>query len=137
MRLWHEALIPYLPRQQLLGQHRECCALRGNGWGKPHATVNYVFKHSMMYLIVYHKKVIKEMRRRGYNVDASWDSLIYRGKNCKPAWWYEDECAFASHLWCKHPIYPEHDSAYLAECLNNLRNKGIILEGFDYERVGL
>lgn len=22
-----------LPRQQLLGQHRECCALRGNGWG--------------------------------------------------------------------------------------------------------
>lgn len=24
MRLWHESLIPYLPRQQLLGQHREC-----------------------------------------------------------------------------------------------------------------
>lgn len=23
MRLWHESLIPYLPRQQLLGQHRE------------------------------------------------------------------------------------------------------------------
>lgn len=22
MRLWHESLIPYLPRQQLLGQHR-------------------------------------------------------------------------------------------------------------------
>ena len=31
MRLWHQALIPYLPRQQLLGQHRECCALRGKG----------------------------------------------------------------------------------------------------------
>ena len=29
MRLWHEALIPQLPRPQLLGQHRECCALRG------------------------------------------------------------------------------------------------------------
>lgn len=29
MRLWHEALIKKLPRQQLLGQHRECCALRG------------------------------------------------------------------------------------------------------------
>ena len=29
MRLWHQALISKLPRQQLLGQHRECCALRG------------------------------------------------------------------------------------------------------------
>lgn len=24
MRLWHEDLIPQLPRPQLLGQHREC-----------------------------------------------------------------------------------------------------------------
>jgi uncharacterized protein (TIGR02328 family) len=34
MRLWHEDLIPYLPRLQLLGQNRETCALRGNGWVK-------------------------------------------------------------------------------------------------------
>ena len=33
MRLWHEVLLPLLPRQQLLDQHRECCALRGRGWG--------------------------------------------------------------------------------------------------------
>lgn len=31
MRLWHQDIIELLPRQQLLGQHRECCALRGNG----------------------------------------------------------------------------------------------------------
>ena len=47
MRLWHEALISQLPRPQLLGQHRECCALRGNGWGRKHATVDYVFTHSL------------------------------------------------------------------------------------------
>ena len=35
MRLWHQDLIPKLPRPQLLGQHRECCALRGNGWVSP------------------------------------------------------------------------------------------------------
>ena len=46
MRLWHESLIPRLPRAQLLGQHREIAALRGNGWGRRHATVNYVFTHS-------------------------------------------------------------------------------------------
>ena len=28
MRLWHEKLIHLLPKNQLLGQHRECCALR-------------------------------------------------------------------------------------------------------------
>ncbi len=33
MRLWHEEIISKLPRQQLLGQHRECAALRGGGWG--------------------------------------------------------------------------------------------------------
>ena len=45
MRLWHETLISQLPRPQLLGQHRECCALRGNGWGRKHATVDYVFTY--------------------------------------------------------------------------------------------
>ena len=33
MRLWHEALISSLPRQQLLGQHRELAALRGKWLG--------------------------------------------------------------------------------------------------------
>ena len=45
MRLWHEDLIPLLPTQQLLGQHREICALRGLSWKKPHSVVNYVFEH--------------------------------------------------------------------------------------------
>ena len=27
MRLWHKDLIPRLPRQQLLGQWRECCLI--------------------------------------------------------------------------------------------------------------
>ena len=42
MRLWHEGLLFHLPRAQLLGQHRECCALRGLSWGKKHAVVDYV-----------------------------------------------------------------------------------------------
>ena len=46
MRLWHEQMIPKLPKNQLLGQHRECCELRGNGWNKKHKTVDYVFLYS-------------------------------------------------------------------------------------------
>lgn len=58
MRLWHEQLIHQLPRQQLLGQHRELAALRGNGWGKNHATVNYVFKYSPYKLYQFHVLVM-------------------------------------------------------------------------------
>ena len=61
MRLWHEALIPYLPNQQLLGQHRECCALRGKGWGRKHSTVDYVFTHPIEWLFIYHLKVMERM----------------------------------------------------------------------------
>ena len=46
MRLWHQSLIKHLPRQQLLGQHRECCALRGNGWNKKHSTIDYIFRYN-------------------------------------------------------------------------------------------
>lgn len=54
------------PRAQLLGQHRECCALRGGSWGRKHAVVDYVFVHPREYLAAYHYRVIREMDRRGY-----------------------------------------------------------------------
>lgn len=133
MRLWHEKLIPLLPRQQLLGQHRECCALRGNGWGKPHATVNYVFEHHPMYLVVYHHKVMREMRRRKYNVAEKWWDIFYRGEHCE-AYSYEEQWyhlylgATSRCNYTKAPVYPEHDDQYLKECLDNLERKGIPLE---------
>ncbi|TLG75443.1 TIGR02328 family protein [Culicoidibacter larvae] len=121
MRLWHEDLIPYLPRQQLLGQHRECCALRGNGWGKPHATVNYVFEHPAYMLYQYHVVVMDEMTKRGFKHDPLWDLPLYRGKSANP---YE----FLDTVDLKHPIYAEHDQFYLDECVDNLRQKGIIID---------
>lgn len=129
MRLWHEDLIPYLPRQQLLGQHRECCALRGNGWGKPHATVNYVFDHPVEWLWAYHIKVIGEMTNRGFNPDLRWTEVTYCGRNKE-----EHVLNFAEYktaldmVFSDLKVYPEHDDAYLAECLENLRRKGIDIE---------
>lgn len=126
MRLWHESLIPYLSRQHLLGQHRECCALRGKGWGKPHATVNYVFEHPYEWLVLYHYQVIKEMDKRGYGVDVKWLDPDYRGK----------EIGFNQHnpmvLKAKSDsiklddgyVYPEHNVKYLQECLDKLKSKG-------------
>lgn len=122
LRLWHESLIAKLPRQQLLGQHRECCALRGQGWGKTHATVQYVFNHSPFKLYQYHMKVIQEMRKRGYQPDPLWEKPAYRGKNM-PA----NHPTSRSEQVLTTPIYPEHDDAYLHECLQNLEEKGIYL----------
>lgn len=120
MRLWHQQLISKLPRTQLLGQHRECCALRGNGWGKKHATVDYVFSHPYRKLFDYHQLIMQEMIRRGYNVSAEWWEITYRGKSCPPF-------PFVAQLVETNPIYPEHDACYLEECLLNLLDKGIDL----------
>lgn len=120
MRLWHEDLISKLPRQQLLGQHRECCALRGNGWGKKHKTVNYVFNYSPYCLFAYHELVMDEMTRRGYNVSKEWLYKDYRGKSCDP---YLN----LPVIKVDSPIYKEHNSDYLRECIENLKGKGIRL----------
>jgi len=129
VRLWHYKLIPYLPRQQLLGQHRECCALRGNGWGRNHATVNYVFRYSPCRLFQYHMLVRNEMLERGYHFDQSWADCQYRGKRCRPYTRRQCERQAAAQAGEKgEPIYPEHNERYLAECITNLQRKGIILD---------
>lgn len=123
MRLWHQDLLPYLPRAQILGQHRECCALRGLGWGKKHSTVDYVFTHSVKRLVDYHFQVLKEMERRGYKPGQQWYCSEYRGKNSMP--W---PCTLQSYDLSKEAlIYPEHDDVYREECLANLRQKGVEL----------
>lgn len=128
MRLWHQSLIPKLDRQRLLGQHRECCALRGRGWGRPHSTVNYVFKYNPARLVAYHYLIMNEMKERGYNPNSIWYNIDYRGS-----------ALGEEILWCNHammlsfldagekgyPIFPEHNDEYLQECIENLRLKGI------------
>ena len=124
MRLWHQDLLALLPRAQILGQHRECCALRGMGWGRKHSTVDYVFTHSVMRLVDYHQLVLREMGRRGYKPAIQWSCSEYRGKNTMP-WPCVLPCEH--YLSAESLIYSEHDDAYLEECLLNLKNKGVYL----------
>ncbi len=122
MRLWHQDLLSLLPRQWLLGQHREICALRGRGWGRKHATVDYVFRHEPVRLYRFHWLVMQEMERRGYRVDPVWYDPAYRGKTSPPFQAGELGLGFTPD-----PIYPEHDAAYLFECQTNLLKKGVRL----------
>lgn len=124
MRLWHQALIPFLDNRRLLGQHRECCALRGNGWGKKHSVVDYVFKYDLAHLYQYHLRVMNEMIVRNYVIDWFWYKRTYRGKNLPDALLSEVGIFVAGR---DELVYPEHDNNYLKECLLNLKSKGATL----------
>lgn len=128
MRLWHYKLIQLLPRQQLLGLHREVCAMRGLGWSRKHSTVDYVWKYSYNVLFNYHWMVMWEMKNRGYQVDPAWLIPDFRGRrlDCLSGKDYETMCIRKIHV----DMYPEHNDEYLQECLDNLKNKGIILDEF-------
>ncbi len=121
MRLWHQNLITLLPREQLLGQHRECCALRGKGWGRKHATVDYVFKYSPYKLFKYHVLIMEEMKKRGYKPNILWENMLYRGSSCEP---YN----VMDNMELDTIIYKEHDSKYLKECIENLESKNVFVE---------
>ena len=131
MRLWHQKLIPYLDRQRLLGQHRECCALRGKGWGRKHSVVDYVFTYSPAHLCAYHLLIMKEMRNRGYQPDNAWADPGYRGTALGYDDVWSEYATFVQRLFQSATekedfiIYHEHNDAYLKECIENLKEKGV------------
>ncbi|MEX2356299.1 MAG: TIGR02328 family protein [Thermaerobacterales bacterium] len=126
MRLWHEALLPRLPDAQLLGQHRECCALRGLAWARRHRTVDYVFTHPPSWLAAYHLRVMAEMKSRGFRPDTKWLDPAYRGLRAEP--WDETDMAAVEAVQQRAVVYPEHNQVYLRQCLDNLGGKGIRLD---------
>ena len=129
MRLWPLAILDQLPRQQLLGQHRECCALRGKGWGKKHATVDYVFQHPYDFLWKYHLVIMRTMMRRGYKVDNKWLDYSWRGKQI--GYDYSDFTRETyQNVW---KAYPEHNRAYVKECIENLHRKGVDIDSSKIE----
>ena len=136
MRLWHQSLIPHLDRQRLLGQHRELCALRGKGWRRKHATVDYVFTHEPDLLVAYHILVMEEMRHRGYYPDKNWYIADYRGKNLSLEQdWADQEIVEYLFDWATNKggtLYPEHNEEYLNFCINLLKEKGAPI---DYDKI--
>ena len=128
MRLWHKDLIPVLPRQQLLGQWRECCLIARSiaQDGTPgHLLVNSVMDYPIEHFYAYALTVCREMNDRGYRCDfgrfTAWIDLP-RGQDLGGL-----------------EIFPEwHNDRYLQQCFYNLQEKfdcgGIDTE--DYDRIG-
>lgn len=112
MRLWHKDLIPYLPRQQLLGQWRECCliAKRIAEHGTPnHVLVNKVTAYPKDHFYTYCKLITREMTYRKYKMSTAALLKVWR------EYW---------HFIPGGDVFPGwHDDRYLKQCLANLQEK--------------
>ena len=130
MRLWHKSLIKVLPRQQLIAQWRECCAIAKNmsKSGTPnHILVNRILDYPLEHFITYTELVINELLKRNYkvsnksisafydNINKIYDNYFERtDKNIK----FED--IFSDHddilkIW--------HNKRYFIQCFHNLEEK--------------
>lgn len=114
MRLWHKDLIEVLPRQQLLGQWRECCAIASSvaSIGTPnHVLVNAVTDYPMCHLYTYGTYVANEMRKRGYKCNFEKFSHYFT---------YPHEMLIVS----KNDLFSYwHNDRYLRQCYYNLEEK--------------
>ena len=111
MRLWHKDLITALPRKQLVGQWRECCAIARNiaTKGSPnHVLVNKIMDYPIEHFITYSVLIASEMEDRGYKVNLN------RFKKWIPF----------DYVPPIMNIFPEwHNDRYLFQCLFNLQEK--------------
>lgn len=79
MRLWHKELLHVLPKQQLLGQWRECCCIARSLailTTPNHILVNKICKFPLSHFYTFSRMVCEEMWSRGYSCDwtnfAKW-----------------------------------------------------------------
>ena len=116
MRLWHYKLIPYLPKEMLVSQWRECIAIKRQ-WEKgtlKHRLVSYVMEHDPELFVAYTFWIRKEMANRG---------IKYQDKYYKEI---ESMCTFGRlsiFELSEDKHYPEHDLRYLRQCFYNLQEK--------------
>ena len=127
MRLWHYKLIPVLPRQQLLGQWRECCAISKlilQEKQVKHALVRKVTDYPAWMWMVYQFDVEKEMKRRGYSIQNQ--TLYTIGDNTMRAeeeGYFADDDSFDFMRYMYDPFPGWHTDRYLIQCYFNLEEK--------------
>lgn len=138
MRLWHKDLIAVLPRQQLLGQWRECCAIARNISvnGTPnHMLVNKIMDYPLNHFHSYTGLVLREMRQRGYKVSKdSYDKYIHAMHHIAQSKHIDGVGQFMD---IDEIFYDWHNERYLTQCFYNLQEKydcGGITE-VEWERI--
>lgn len=110
MKLWHYALLPYLPKGQLLSQKRECDLIWkdiAKGKQTNHILINYIWEYEdyKKELSLYYWLLKHEFRRRGFNF-----------RDCKNA-------QLLTKMEWEFPFKNHHNNRYLLQCFMNLCEK--------------
>lgn len=110
MRLWHKDLISVLPKNQLIGQWRECCAIAkaiAENNTPNHILINKIVDYPTDHFYTYCKLIELEMLNRNYKITSNSIQKIFG----KP-WYYINN------------IFPNwHNHRYLKQCYYNLQEK--------------
>ena len=110
MRLWHYKLIPYLPKEMLVSQWRECIAIKRQ-WEKgtlKHRLVSYVMDYDKGYFANYIYMICCELNNRKIKYKEQYlDEIIH----------------FCNNEQFANKFYKEHNDRYLKQCYYNLQEK--------------
>ena len=117
MRLWHKDLISVLPKNQLMGQWRECCLIAKNiaDKGTPnHILVNKIMDYSLSHFFHYAQMIEAETLYRGYRCDFQKFFEHFR-RACQ----VDIRTNFdKSEVFCDW-----HNDRYFIQCVHNLEEK--------------
>ena len=109
MRLWHTDLISFLPKGQLLAQWRELNSIFVKE--DKHILINYIYDYPKDDLYIYTKKIMEEMKKRGYKI-RTVDKM-------------ERYFAELKEVKVDTPFNEHHNNEYLEICYYNLKEKYI------------
>lgn len=127
MWIYHQDLIPYLPKQDLANLHRDCCNLRGAGWKLKNSNVDYIREYPKEHLVAYHLLVLEEMENKGMNYNYSWYDHLYRGKQRvrrRESQAYRERIEqIRLAVFKGEKIFKEHNEEFLKKCLEKLDNE--------------
>jgi uncharacterized protein (TIGR02328 family) len=107
MRLWHQQLIPFLPRSQLLAQWRELNSIYAKE--DQHILINYIYTYDKAHLYTYSMLIRDEFLRRGYTI-RSFDKFNQ--------YFDHTNSHFVKELYKDH-----HTDDYFIICFYNLYEK--------------
>ena len=107
MRLWHQSLLSYLPKSQLLAQWRELNSIFAKE--DRHILINYIYDYPKDDLFAYTQFVLKEMRKRNINIRTVDKMERY----------FEGH----SYIAITNPFEHHHNEEYLEICFFNLKEK--------------
>ena len=119
IRIWHKSLISCLPRQQLLGQWRECCLIAKNiaENGTPnHLLVNKIMNYPPNHFYQYTKLVLEEINNRGYKYKVESYNNFIDNMNRVASNYFE-------YVSFEKLFSDWHNTRYLNQCMYNLEEK--------------